>query len=441
MAGLDLAALMPRLRQAVARVPTRMLRGRIEQVSGTLVKARISGVRVGELCLLRDPGGDAIEAEVVGLSEGCAFLTPLGGVSGLSSLAEVEPSGRCLSVGVGVGLLGRVLDGLGRPLDDEDSPFSPEGFVPLEAAPPPPLDRPLVSRLLPFGTRAIDGLLACAEGQRIGIFGPAGAGKSTLIARLVKGAEADVFVIALVGERGREVAEFLEHTLGPEARRRAVVVASTSDRPAVERVKAALVATSIAEYFRDRGQRVVLLVDSLTRLARGLREIGLAAGEPPTRRGYPPSVFAALPRLLERAASTSAGSITAFYTVLVEGELAADPVAEEVKSILDGHFVLSPKLAEANHYPAIDVLASRSRVMGQVATAAHKQSAARIRQLLARYDEVELLVRVGEYQAGSDRLADEAIRKIEAIRAFLQEPGDAVTPFANTLRRLGELAG
>jgi type III secretion protein N (ATPase) len=426
---------------AIAAARLRRYYGRIERISGTMIEARIAGVRVGELCSLREPGGAMVEAEVVGVGGGRAFLTPIGQVGGLSSRAEVEPAGRRLDVAVGDALLGRVLDGLGRPLDRPDDPPSTTASVPLQADPPPPLARPLVTKPLRLGTRAIDALMTCAEGQRIGIFGPAGAGKSSLIARIVQGAEADVFVVALVGERGREVGEFLSHTLGEAARQRAVIVAATSDRPALERVKAAEVATAIAEWFRDQGRRVVLLVDSLTRLGRAWREIGLAAGEPPTRRGYPPSVFAALPRLLERAASTHAGSITAFYTVLVEGELAADPIAEEVKSILDGHLILSPKLAEADHYPAIDVLQSRSRVMAQVTDAPHREAASHLRRLLSRHDEIEFLISVGEYQAGSDKLADEAIAKIDAIRAFLREPGSSITPFEETLRRLRELAG
>ncbi|MBR0647782.1 FliI/YscN family ATPase, partial [Plastoroseomonas hellenica] len=312
--------------------------------------------------------------------------------------------------------------------------------VPVDAAAPTPLSRSLVSRPLPLGVRALDGLLTAAEGQRVGLFGPPGAGKSTLVARIVQGARADAFVVALVGERGREVREFLERHLPEAARRRAVVVAATSDRPALERMKAAQVATAIAEWFRDQGMRVVLLVDSVTRLARALREVGLAAGEPPTRRGFPPSVFAALPRLLERAGPAATGSITAFYTVLLEGELASDPVAEEVKSILDGHVILSPALAAAEHHPAIDILASRSRVMEAAVTPQHRAAAGALRRLLARYAEIELLVRVGEYRAGTDPLADEAIRKIEAIRAFLRQPEEAPTAFAETVRRLGELA-
>jgi type III secretion protein N (ATPase) len=431
---------MPRLRAAIARCRTRVIRGRIERVSGTMIEARIGGVRVGDLCRLRDPAGAELDAEVVGIGDGRAFLTPLGLVAGLSSLTEVEPSDRRPGVAVGDALLGRVLDGLGRVLDRPDDPPRADATIPLDAPPPAPLDRPAITRPLALGTRAIDGLVTCAEGQRIGIFGAAGAGKSRLIARIVRHADADVFVIALVGERGREVGEFLDHALGAEARRRAVTVAATSDRPALERVKAAQVATAIAEWFRDRGRRVVLLIDSLTRLARAWREIGLSAGEPPTRRGYPPSVFAALPRLLERAASTRAGSITAFYTVLVEGDLASDPIAEEVKSILDGHLILSSALAEAGRYPAIDVLASGSRVMDQVVGRKHRDAAVHVRRLLARYNEIELLVRIGEYQSGGDPLADEALRKIEPIRDFLREAGNLATPFPTTLQRLSELA-
>ena len=435
------ARLMAKLRAAAACAPLCERRGWVERVSGTMVEALLDGVRVGELCRLRDPSGLEIEAEVAAIHGGRAFLTPLGDVSGLSARAEIMPAGRRLTVAVGHGLLGRVLDGMGRPLDRPHDPPRAEALIPVEGLPPSALDRPAVARALPLGTRAIDALMTCAQGQRVGIFGPAGAGKASLSARIGRSAEADVVVVALVGERGREVGEFLERTLGPEARRRAVVVAATSDRPALERVKAAQVATAIAEWFRDQGRRVVLLVDSVTRLARAWREIGLAAGEPPTRRGFPPSVFAALPALLERAASNRAGTITAFYTVLVEGELAADPIAEEVKSILDGHIVLSPKLAEADHHPAIDVLASRSRVMSQVAAESHREAAAHLRRLLARHDEIELLVRVGEYQAGSDPLADEALRKIKAIRDFLREPGTDITAFAAMLERLEALAG
>jgi type III secretion protein N (ATPase) len=432
------ALAVERLRARIAGAELRPLHGRVERVLGTAVEVRLGGLRVGELCRLVEPGREPLLAEVVSVAEHRAVLAPVGEVAGLSARAVVEATGRVFEVAAGEALLGRVLDGLGRPIDGGPQPSGP--LVPVEGAAPPPLARAAVARPLPLGLRAVDGLLTCAEGQRIGIFGPPGSGKSSLIARILGGAEADVFVLALVGERGREVREFLERHLGPEQRRRSVVIAATSDRPALERMRAASVATAVAEWFRDCGRRVVLLVDSVTRLARALREVGLAAGEPPTRRGFPPSVFATLPRLLERAGQGECGSITGFYTVLVEGELESDPVAEEVKSILDGHIVLSPRLAEADHHPAIDVLASRSRVMEAAATEEHRAAAAAIRRLIARHAEVEFLARVGEYRAGSDPLADEALRKIGAINDFLRQPAPAPEAFARTLAALRELA-
>jgi len=436
------AAALDALPGRVAAIETRPVLGRVERVLGAAIEARLGGVRVGELCRLHRPGAAPALApslaEVVAVSGTRATLTPVGGVEGLSAGTIVEPTGRSFEAPAGEALLGRVLDGLGVPLDG-GPPLDGLARVPVQNDAPPPLDRPLVSRALPLGVRVIDGLTTCAEGQRVGIFGPAGAGKSSLVASIVRGAEADVFVVALVGERGREVREFLERALGPEGMRRAVVVAATSDRPALERVKAAQVATAIAEWFRDEGRRVVLIVDSVTRLARAWREVGLSAGEPPTRRGFPPSVFAALPRLLERAGPALRGSITAFYTVLLEGEIASDPVAEEVKSILDGHLVLSPKLAQADHYPAIDPLASRSRVMDAAVDDAHRDAAAKLRRLLARHEEIELLVRVGEYRQGSDPLADEAIAKRGAIDAFLRQMGEGPSPFPLTVARLRKL--
>lgn len=428
-------AAFDRVRTRIATAETRRRFGRVERVLGTALEVRLGGLRLGELCRV----GDGLAAEVVSVAEGRAVLTPVGEVRGLAAGMLVTPTGRGFEAPAGEALFGRVLDGLGRPLDGR-GPLPPGPRVPVDAAAPTPLSRSLVSRPLPLGVRALDGLLTAAEGQRVGLFGPPGAGKSTLVARIVQGARADAFVVALVGERGREVREFLERHLPEAARRRAVVIAATSDRPALERMKAAQVATAIAEWFRDQGMRVVLLVDSVTRLARALREVGLAAGEPPTRRGFPPSVFAALPRLLERAGPAATGSITAFYTVLLEGELASDPVAEEVKSILDGHVILSPALAAAEHHPAIDILASRSRVMDAAVAPQHRAAAGAVRRLLARYAEIELLVRVGEYRAGTDPLADEAIRKIEAIRDFLRQPEEAPTSFTETVRRLGELA-
>ncbi len=307
------------------------------------------------------------------------------------------------------------------------------------AEPLAPFARTLIDAPIRFGIRALDGLVTCARGQRIGIFGESGVGKSTLLADIVRGTDADAVVVALIGERGREVREFVERQLGPDGRKRTVVVAATSDRPAMERVKAAHVATTIAESFRDRGQHVLLLMDSITRFARAQREIGLAAGEPATRRGFPPSLFAALPRLLERAGPTDRGSITAVYTILVEGEISLDPVAEEVQAILDGHIILSKELAQRNHFPAVDVLRSRSRLMDMVVPPEHRTDAARIRELLARYAEVELLVRLGEYQRGTYRVADEAIGKIDRINGFLRQASATKATIEDTRRQMREI--
>jgi type III secretion protein N (ATPase) len=282
--------------------------------------------------------------------------------------------------------------------------------------------------------------LTCGEGQRLGLFAAAGGGKTTLLAMLVKNAQVDVVVVALIGERGREVREFIDKELGPAGMTRAVLVVATSDRPAMERVKAAHVATAIAEFFRDLGQKVLLLMDSVTRFARAQREIGLAAGEAPTRRGFPSSVFAELPKLMERAGQSDKGSITAFYTVLVEGDDMTEPVADETRSILDGHIILSRKLAAANHYPAIDILSSLSRVMNQIVTTKHRQAANRLRELLAKYDEVELLLKLGEYQSGNDVCADEAIAKINLIRDLLRQDTTESIPFTDTLAQLQTLA-
>jgi len=435
-----LSEALPRLREAARAVDTRPVRGRVTRAVGTLIHAVVPGVRVGELCRIEDERGSfCLEAEVVGLAEDTALLTPIGAIENLSARAEVVPTGRMVEVPVGEGLLGRILDGRGRPLD---------GGPTLDASPtrslrgqaPNPLERQLVARPMPLGVRVIDGLLTVGEGQRLGIYGEPGGGKSSLLAQIVKGTQADVCVIALIGERGREVREFVERHLGPEGMARSVLVVATSDRSAVERVQAAYAATTIAEHFRDAGRRVVLMMDSVTRFARALREIGLAAGEPPTRRGFPPSVFASLPGLMERAGPGATGSITAFYTVLVEGDGGGDPIAEETRGILDGHIVLSPALASANHYPAVDVLASRSRVMGAVASGEHLSAAARWRQLLARYGEVEFLLQVGEYKAGADPLADTAIARIEDLRGFLRQPEAETTTFEETVAWMQRLA-
>lgn len=424
---------LPRLREAAQRIDTRPVRGRITRAVGTIIHAVVPDVRVGELCQLRDPrNGWTLDAEVVGLDGETALLTPIGELQGLSARTEVLSTGRMMEAPVGDGLLGRVVDSRGEPLDGLGPLDASTGSRPLHDVAPNPMTRQMIERPMPLGLRAIDGLLTCGEGQRIGVYGEPGGGKSSLLAQIVKGAEIDVAVIALIGERGREVREFIERQLGPDGMRRSVVVVATSDRSAMERVKAAYVATANAEHFRDGGRRVLLMMDSVTRFARALREIGLAAGEPPTRRGFPPSVFASLPQLMERAGPGERGSITAFYTVLVEGDGSGDPIAEETRSILDGHIVLSRQLASAGHYPAIDVLASRSRVMDAVVSPDHKARATRMRELLARYAEAEFLLQVGEYKSGSDETTDEAIEKIGDLRAFLKQASDEFTGFGET---------
>ena len=431
------------LRGAVGQASTVKMRGRVVQVVGTIVKAVVPSVKIGEVCILRNPAdGSETQAEVVAFSKGSALLMPATGTQGISGDTEVLPTGKEQLVPVGRALLGRVLDGLGNPLDvSVKGPLPAMKQYPVYADAPDPLKRRLIDSPLPLGVRALDGLLTCGEGQRMGIFAAAGGGKSTLMGMLVKGAAVDVTVVALIGERGREVREFLERELGEEGMARAVIVCATSDKSAMERARAAFVATAIAEYFRDQGQKVLLLMDSVTRFARAQREIGLAAGEPPTRRGFPPSVFATLPRLMERAGTNEKGSITALYTVLVEGDDMTEPVADETRSILDGHIILSRKLGAANHYPAIDVLASASRVMNALISPQHKQAAGTVRELMAKYQDIELLLKVGEYKKGSDRVADVAIEKHEAIRTFLRQGTDEHVHWHDTLKQLQALAG
>ena len=431
-----------RLHSAGAAVVPRRLSGQITQVAGVLVKALLPGVQVGELCEVWRPGAKEPQfAEVIGFSGSTALLMPVGDYEGLCSNTEVRPTGTTHKIKVGEGLLGRVLDGLGNFLDTSDEPFIAEAEYPVNALPPDPLSRGLVEHPLSLGLRAMDALLTCGEGQRIGIFAAAGGGKSTLLSQILRNTEAEVVVLALIGERGREVREFLEMVLDKESRKRAVVVVSTSDRPAIERLKSAHVATTVAEYFRDKGKKVLLMLDSVTRFARAQRSIGLAAGEPPARRGFPPSVFNALPALLERAGPAEKGSITAIYTVLVEGDDMNEPVADEVRSILDGHVILSRRLASAYHYPAIDVLESVSRVMGNVVDDAHKAAAGKVRDMLARYRDTELLIRIGEYKKGSDPATDEAIEKNKAINDFLKQKLSEKSTYQDAVEALKKLAG
>ena len=373
--------------------------------------------------------------KLVGFAKRVALLTPLGDLQGVSHATEVIPTGDIHSVAVGDDLLGRVLNGLGEPIDGGPA-LRPSDYYPVYADPPNPMERKIIDKPISLGLRVLDGILTCGEGQRLGIFAAAGGGKSTLLSTLIKGSEADISVLALIGERGREVKEFLENDLGKEGMKKAVIVCSTSDRSSMERLKAAYVATAIAEYFRDQGKQVLLMMDSVTRFGRALREIGLAAGEPPTRRGFPPSVFSSLPKLMERAGNSMKGSITALYTVLVEGDDMTEPIADETRSILDGHIILSRKLASKNHYPAIDVLASVSRVMNSIVDDEHKDAAQRLRMVLAKYKELEILVQIGEYEKGADKEADDALAKIDAVNKFLCQGLDEYSSFEQTLDAL-----
>ncbi|WP_407704111.1 type III secretion system ATPase SctN [Xylophilus rhododendri] len=413
--------------------------GKVAEVVGTLVRATGLDAVCGELCELRERSGRLLQyAEVVGFSSEHALLMPMGGAAGLSRSTLVVGTGRPLQVKVGPGLLGRVVDVLGEPIDGR-GPVATTDERSMMCAPPAPMDRPMIARPLHTGVRCVDALLTLGEGQRMGIFAPAGTGKSTLLSMFARGAQCDVNVIALIGERGREVREFVERVLGPEGMRRSVVVCATSDRSSVERAKAAHVATAVAEYFRDQGAKVLLMMDSVTRFARAQREIGLAAGEPPTRRGFPPSIFAELPRLLERPGLSQKGSITALYTILAEDDTGSDPIAEEVRGVLDGHMVLSREIAARNHYPAIDVTGSLSRVMTEVVGERHQRAAGQVRRMLSRYREVETLLRIGEYKSGSDPEADEAIARHAQIQEFLAQPVGEIVDFRQTMRLLESL--
>jgi type III secretion protein N (ATPase) len=413
-----------------ASLPSRAplaVRGSVVELTGLSVRAAVDGVHQGELCEILG-GAQPLPAEVVAFRGDEAVLLPLGDVRGLALGAEVVPLGRPLTVRAGSDVLGRVLDGLGRPIDGRPPPA---GCVewPVERRAPPPLERARVSRPLQLGIRAVDALLTAGEGQRIGLFAGSGVGKSTLLGQIARGCAADAVVVGLVGERGREVRDFIEDTLGREGLARAVVVAATSDAPALVRLRAAHVATALAEWFAEsEGKRVLLLIDSITRFARAQREVALAAGELPARQGYPPSVFAELPRLLERAGLRARGAITAVYTVLVAGGDMEEPIADEVRGILDGHVVLDRALAERGHFPPIDVLRSVSRVMPAVTSAAHRAAAARLRGVLAAWERQRDVIALGAYVPGADAATDDAVARIEAVQQFLrQESADRST--------------
>ncbi len=413
--------------------------GRITEVVGMLIKAVIPQVKMGEVCMIKREG-EPLMAEVIGFTREEVYLSPLGDMYGIGPSSEVIPLRMPLHIQVGPGLLGRVLNGLGKPIDTETKgPLILEESYPVVGIPPDPLKRQMISEPLSVGVRCIDGALTCGKGQRMGIFAAAGGGKSTLLGMIARNAKADVNVISLIGERGREVREFLENDLGTEGMERSVIIVSTSDQAAQLRLNAAYVGTAIAEYFREQGKSVILMMDSVTRFARALREIGLAAGEPPARAGFTPSVFATLPRLLERSGNSEKGWMTAFYTILVAGDDMNEPVSDETRSILDGHIILSSELAQQGHYPAIDVLKSISRILSHIVDKEHLQLISKIREVLANYKKNELLIRIGEYKPGSDKAADFAIKYIDKVNRFLKQLVDEKSSFEETLQQLKAL--
>ncbi|HHY13256.1 MAG TPA: flagellar protein export ATPase FliI, partial [Thermoanaerobacterales bacterium] len=396
-------------------------------------------VELGEICEIHTQRGENILAEVVGFKGDRVLLMPLGEINGLKPGCEVVKTGKNLQVKVGDMLTGRILDGLGNPIDDK-GPLVTDETYPILNNPPHPLNRKRIDTILSLGIKAIDGLLTCGKGQRMGIFSGSGVGKSVLMGMIARNAVADINVIALIGERGREVKEFLEKDLGEEGLKRSIVVVATSDQPALIRVKGAYVATAIAEYFRDQGKNVILLMDSLTRFSMALREIGLAVGEPPVSRGYTPSVFATLPKLLERAGTSDKGSIAGFYTVLVDGDDFDEPITDAVRGILDGHIILSRKLANTNHYPAIDVLGSISRLMIDIIDEEHKEQANYIKDLIATYKEAEDLINIGAYNKGSNPKIDLSIKKIEKINDFLTQNISENVSLEDTLEIIKQIA-
>ncbi len=424
--------------KAVARAPDVTEYGEVTQVIGLTIEANGPRARLGEICQVFTDPEQSIPAEVVGFRDRRLILMPLGHIAGVGPGSMVRATRRLPMAEVGHCLLGRILDGLGKPMDGQ-GPLNCTCRYPLNNQPPDPLERQRIKEPLSVGVRAIDGLLTCGKGQRIGIFSGSGVGKSTLLGMMARNTAADVNVIALVGERGREVREFVERDLGPEGLARSVVVVATSDQPALIRLKGAHTATAIAEYFRDEGLDVLFMMDSVSRFAAAQREIGLAVGEPPATRGYPPSVFALLPRLLERTGPGKEGTITAFYTVLVEGDDMNEPVADTVRGILDGHVVLTRQLADKGHYPAIDVLASVSRVMPEVIPRSHQQAAVKIKEILATFREMEDLINIGAYRTGSNSKVDRSIRLMAPIEDFLRQEVDERTALDIAREQLLEL--
>jgi flagellar protein export ATPase FliI len=419
---------LTRYQKAIVHLHPTQLSGRVVQVVGLTIEAVGVDAQVGEVCEILSFGTNILLSEVVGFRNERTLLMPLGDMQGIQPGSPVNPTRSVFRAPVGKVLLGRVLDGLGKPLDGK-RPLGEVETMPIYAAAPHPLTRQPISQPLVTGVRAIDGLLTIGKGQRIGIFSGSGVGKSILLGSLARNARSDISVIGLVGERGREVQEFIERDLGPEGLKRSVVVVATSDQPALVRMKAAWVATTVAEHFRSQGADVIFMMDSVTRFAMAQREVGLAIGEPPASKGYTPSVFSLLPKLLERAGTSVNGSITGFYTVLVEGDDFNEPISDSVRSILDGHISLSRDLAARNHYPAVDVLRSVSRVMAYVTTEEHRRYAAEMRKLMATYEKARDLVNIGAYVHGSDPEIDASLAALPKINAFLQQPAEEATPF------------
>ena len=414
--------------------------GRITEIVGMLIKAIVPNVKIGEVCLVKRDGMEPLRTEVVGFTREEVILSPLGEMSGVGPSSEVIPTHLPLTIKVGQNMLGRILNGLGEPIDTATKgPLELTETYPVIQAPPDPVKRMRITQPISTGVRSIDGVLTTGKGQRVGIFAAAGGGKSTLLGMIARNAVADVNVISLIGERGRELRDFIEHDLGPEGLKRSVLVVSTSDQASQLRLNAAYVGTAIAEYFRAQGKSVILMMDSVTRFARALREVGLAAGEPPARAGYTPSVFSTLPKLLERTGNSDVGSITAFYTILVAGDDMNEPVADEVRSILDGHLILSSELARQFHYPAIDVLSSASRVMNSIVPKEHLQLVGKLRDVLANYKKNELLIKIGEYKRGADKMGDFAIDHIDKVNKFLKQSVDEKCSFQETLQLLKNL--
>lgn len=413
--------------------------GRVSKLIGLTIEANGPAVEIGEVCEIYPlKSKKFIQAEVIGFRDNVVVLMPFGEMHGIGPGSKVVATGSYLSVEVGEGLLGRVLDGLGQPIDGIKPPILHKRYE-VDNMPPNPLTRAKIETVLPLGITAIDALLTCGKGQRVGIFAGSGVGKSTLLGMIAKNSTADINVIALIGERGREVREFIENDLGEEGLKKSVLIIATSDQPALVRVKGAMLATAVAEYFRDCGKNVVLMMDSLTRFSMAQREIGLAVGEPPVTKGYTPSVFAVLPKLLERSGNSDKGSITGLYTVLVDGDDMNEPIADAVRGILDGHIVLSRKLAAKGYYPAIDVLESVSRVMPSVVDQKHVEIARRIKELMAVYAEAEDLIVIGAYVQGSDKRIDEAVRRVDAIRDFLTQTTQEHFSYQTTIDKLNDL--